>query len=159
MGETAKGTGSPPRETAKGTGSPPRETAKGTGSPPRQRVWSGSPWEPVVGFCRALRVGNRVIVAGTAPVPPAGEAVADSAYEQMLRCGAIALGAMAKLGASAGDVVRTRMYVTDASDAEAVGRAHQKLFREASPVTTMVVVAGLLDPAWKVEIEVEAVVE
>src|SRR3972149_3138530 len=145
--------------TAKGTGSPGGEAPKLPGPPPRQRLWSGSPWEPVVGFCRALRVGNRVIVAGTAPVPPAGEAVADSAYEQMLRCGAIALGAMAKLGASAGDVVRTRMYVTDASEAEAVGRAHQKLFGEASPVATMVVVAGLLDPPWKVEIEVEAVVE
>jgi len=146
-------------ETAKGTGSPPGETAMVSASGPRERVWSGSPWEPVVGFCRAIRVGNRVIVAGTAPVPPAGEAVADSAYEQMLRCGTTALGAMAKLGASAVDVVSTRMYVTDASDAEAVGRAHQKLFGEASPVATMVVVAGLLDPAWKVEIEVEAVVE
>lgn len=121
------------------------------------RVRSGSPYEPMYGFCRARRVGDRVEVAGTAPVPPPGEAVATTAHDQLLRCGRIALDAMAELGASATDVVRTRMYITDAGDADEVGRAHAALFGEAEPVATMVVVAALLDPAWKVELEVEAV--
>lgn len=121
------------------------------------RVRSGSPYEPMYGFCRARRVGDRVEVAGTAPVPPPGEAVATTAHDQLLRCGRIALDAMAELGASATDVVRTRMYITDAGDADEVGRAHADLFGEAEPVATMVVVAALLDPVWKVELEVEAV--
>lgn len=122
------------------------------------RVRSGSPYEPTYGFCRARRVGDRVEVAGTAPVPPPGEAVAASAHDQLLRCGEIALAAMAELGATASDVVRTRMYITDAEDGDDVGRAHAALFGAAEPVATMVVVAALLDPAWKVELEVEAVV-
>ena len=109
------------------------------------RVRSGSPYEPTYGFCRARRVGDRVEVAGTA-------------HEQFLRCGQIALDAMAELGASASDVVRTRMYITDPDDADQVGRAHAALFGAAEPVATMVVVATLLDPAWRVELEVEAVV-
>lgn len=121
------------------------------------RVRSGSPYEPAYGFCRARRVGERVEVAGTAPVPPPGEEVAGTAHDQLLRCGRIALDAMAELGASAADVVRTRMYITDPADADEVGRAHAALFGEAEPVATMVVVAALLDPAWKVELEVEAV--
>lgn len=141
-------------EAPKGSGTPAGERAEA-----RRRVWSGSPWEPVVGFCRAIRVGNRVLVAGTAPVPPTGKAVGAGAYEQMLRCGEIALGAIAELGATPADIVRTRMYITDAADAEAIGRAHREVFGEANPVATMVVVARLLDPAWKVELEVEAVVD
>lgn len=121
------------------------------------RVHSGSPYEQRYGFCRARRVGDRVEVAGTAPVPPPGEEVAASAHDQLLRCGEIALAAMAELGASAADVVRTRMFITDADDADDVGRAHGELFGEAEPVATMVVVAALLDPAWRVELEVEAV--
>ena len=121
------------------------------------RVRSGSPYEPRYGFCRARRVGDRIEVAGTAPVPPPGEDVAASAHDQMLRCGQIALAAVAELGGSAADVVRTRMYITAAEDADEVGRAHAQLFGEAEPVATMVVVAALLDPAWRVELEVEAV--
>lgn len=121
------------------------------------RVRSASPYETAYGFCRARRVGDRVEVAGTAPVPPKGEAVAATAHEQLLRCGQIALDAMAELGATAADVVRTRMYITRAADAREVGRAHAALFGAAEPVATMVVVAALLDPAWKVELEVEAV--
>lgn len=121
------------------------------------RVRSGSPYEPAYGFCRARRVGDRVEVAGTAPVPPMGDPVAATAHDQMVRCGRIALDAMAELGATAADVVRTRMYITDPADADEVGRAHAALFGEAEPVATMVVVAALLDPAWKVELEVEAV--
>ncbi len=121
------------------------------------RVRSGSPYEPAYGFCRARRVGDRIEVAGTAPVPPLGEEVAATAHDQLLRCGRIALDAMAELGATAVDVVRTRMYITDPAEADEVGRAHATLFGEAEPVATMVVVAALLDPAWKVELEVEAV--
>ena len=76
----------------------------------------------------------------------------------MLRCGAIALGALAEAGASADDIVRTRMFITDAADADEVGRAHGELFGVARPAATMVVVAGLIDPSWKVEIEIEAIV-
>ena len=121
------------------------------------RVRSGSPYEPTYGFCRARLVGDRIEVAGTAPVPPEGGAVATTAHDQMLRCGEIALAAVTELGGSAADVVRTRMYITDPSDADAVGRAHAELFGAAEPVATMVVVAGLLDPSWRVELEVEAV--
>jgi enamine deaminase RidA (YjgF/YER057c/UK114 family) len=125
----------------------------------RPTARSASPFEGRYGFSRAVRVGERVIVAGTAPVPPEGEDVATGAYAQMLRCGEIALAAMAELGAGAGDVVRTRMFVVDPADADEVGRAHAELFGPAAPAATMVVVAGLLDPSWLVELEVEAVVD
>lgn len=82
--------------------------------------------------------------------------MADTAYEQMLRCGEIVVAALEELGASAADVVRTRMYITDAADADDVGRAHRELFGEAAPAATMVVVAALIDATWKVELEVEA---
>jgi len=121
-----------------------------------QHISSGSPYEPTYGFSRAVRVGDRVIVAGTAPIPPEGEEVAATAYEQMLRCGEIMLAALGQAGAAAGDVVRTRMFITDPADADEIGRAHQQVFGEASPAATMVVVAGLLDPAWRVEVEAEA---
>lgn len=120
------------------------------------RVRSGSPYEQRYGFCRARRVGDRIEVAGTAPVPPPGGSVAATAHDQLLRCGTIALVALAELGAGATDVVRTRMFITDADDADEVGRAHATLFGAAEPVATMVVVAALLDDDWKVELEVEA---
>lgn len=122
----------------------------------RGHVASGSPYESRYGFRRALRIGDRIEVAGTAPVPPKGQPVGEGAYRQMLRCGEIVLQALAELGAGAEDVVRTRMFIVDAGDADEVGRAHAELFGAARPVATMVVVAGLIDPAWRVEIEVEA---
>ena len=100
-----------------------------------------------------------MLVAGTAPVPEPGDEVAVTAYHQMLRCGEIAVAALAELGASAADVVRTRMFITDAADADEVGRAHAEVFGAGRPAATMVVVAALIDPAWKVEIEVEAAVD
>ena len=124
----------------------------------RPTASSDSPFEPRYGFSRAMRVDNRVIVAGTAPIPQDGEAPAASAHDQMLRCGEIALTAMAELGASAADVVRTRMFIVDAAHADQIGEAHAEIFGAASPPATMVVVAGLLDPGWLVEIEVEAIV-
>lgn len=125
----------------------------------RMQVESGSPYERLYGFSRGLRRGSRVEVAGTAPIPDSGEAVAETAYGQMLRCGEIAVRALEQLGSSAADVVRTRMFITDPADADEIGRAHGELFGVARPVATMVVVAGLLDPAWKVELEVEAVAD
>ncbi len=122
-----------------------------------RRVRSGSPYEDRYGFVRALTTGDRILVAGTAPIPPSGEAVAPDAYTQMLRCGEIIRQALAEVGAGLGDVVRTRMFIVDPGDADEVGRAHAELFGDAPPVATMVVVAALLDPAWKVEVEAEAV--
>ncbi len=124
----------------------------------RRTARSGSPYEEAYGFSRAVRVGERVLVAGTAPIPPPGGQLADTAYGQMFRCGEIAADALAELGAGLADVVRTRMFVVDAADADEVGRAHRDVFGAAAPAATMVVVATLLDPAWKVELEVEAIV-
>jgi enamine deaminase RidA (YjgF/YER057c/UK114 family) len=123
---------------------------------PRLHVRSGSPYEARYGFSRAVRVGDRVEVAGTAPISPDGSCDATAAG-QARRAFEIALGALAELGGRTEDVVRTRMYVTDAADADAIGEVHGALFGSARPVATMVVVAGLLDPRWKVEIELEAV--
>lgn len=123
--------------------------------PSRLTFSSGSPFEPRVGFSRALRIGSRVLVAGTAPVWADGSCDPDP-EAQARRCLEIIVGALAEAGATPGDVVRTRMFITDAGDAEAVGRAHAELFADVRPVATMVVVAGLLDPRWKVEIEAEA---
>lgn len=123
----------------------------------RRNMTSASPYEERYGFCRALRVGNTIAVAGTAPIPQDGAPVPAGAHDQMLLCGRIALAAIERLGGSVEDVVRTRMFIIDAADADEIGRAHAVVFGSARPVATMVVVAGLLDPAWKVEIEVEAV--
>lgn len=124
----------------------------------RQRISSGSPYESVIGFSRAVRVGDRVLVAGTAPIWPDGSCDPDPEV-QARRCFAIILEALRQAGAGAEHVVRTRMFITDAADADAIGRAHGAVFREVRPVATMVVVAGLLDPRWKVEIEAEAIVD
>ena len=124
----------------------------------RQRVASGSPFEPKIGFSRALRVGNRVLVAGTAPVWPDGSC--DPApYVQAQRCLEIIVAALAEAGAKPEHVVRTRTFLTDASYWQEVGRAHGEVFRDVRPASTMVVAGGLLDPRWKVEIEAEAVTD
>ena len=122
----------------------------------RQRISSGSPFEPTIGFSRAVRVGDRVIVSGTGPVVPVGRCP-DDAGDQARRCFEIIVAALAEAGASLDDVVRTRMYITSAGDADAVGSVHGELLGPVRPAATMVVVAGFLDPAWKVEIEAEAV--
>jgi enamine deaminase RidA (YjgF/YER057c/UK114 family) len=124
------------------------------------RISSGSPFEPTICFSRALRVGggDRVLVSGTGPVFPEGEPCPDDAGLQARRCFAIIEAALEAAGASMEHIVRTRMYVTSAAHAEAVGAVHGELLGHVRPVATMVVVAGLLDPAWKVEAEAEAVV-
>jgi enamine deaminase RidA (YjgF/YER057c/UK114 family) len=120
----------------------------------RRRASSGSPFEPVIGFSRAIRVGDRVLVSGTGPV---GADDADPAG-QMRRCIEIVAGALEELGATLDDVVRTRIYVTDAKHWEAVGTAHGEVFGAVRPAATMVVVTALVDPRWTVEIEAEALV-
>jgi len=124
--------------------------------PPRPGTRSGSPFEEAFGFRRAVVAEGRVLVSGTAPIEPGG-GCADGAEAQADRCLAIIAAALRDLGSGPGDVVRTRMYIVDAADAGAVGRAHRRAFGEARPAATMVVVAGLLDPRWRVEIEAEAV--
>ena len=121
----------------------------------RSHASSGSPFEPVIGFSRAIRVGSRVLVSGTGPVWPDGSCDPDP-ETQALRCFDIAAQALADLGADLSDVVRTRMYLTDGSDWEAVGRAHAAMLSDVRPAATMVVVAELLDPRWRVEVELEA---
>jgi enamine deaminase RidA (YjgF/YER057c/UK114 family) len=124
----------------------------------RRRVASGSPFEPLIGFSRALRVADRVLVSGTAPIWPDGSCDPDPQV-QAARCLEIILAALAEAGAGPEHVVRTRMYLVDPADWEAVGRAHGAVFAEVRPAATMVVVAGLLDPRWRVEIEAEAVLD
>ena len=122
----------------------------------RVTVSSGSPFEPAVGFSRAVRVDDRVLISGTAPIWPDREVDPDPAA-QARRCLEIMLDALAEAGGEPGDVVRTRMYITDPADSEAIGAAHGEIFGEIRPASTMVVVAGLLDARWKVEMELEAV--
>ncbi|HLI44041.1 MAG TPA: RidA family protein [Acidimicrobiales bacterium] len=123
--------------------------------PRRQQVRSGSVYETSVGFSRALRVGDRVVVSGTAPVWPDGHVDPDPAA-QARRCFEIIGEALASLGASWQDVIRTRIYLVDAADAEVVGAVHAERFEAVRPAATMVVVARLLDARWRVEIEAEA---
>jgi enamine deaminase RidA (YjgF/YER057c/UK114 family) len=123
----------------------------------RQRISSGSPFEPTIGFSRAVRCGDRVLVSGTGPIWPDGTCP-DDADAQTRRCLAIIEAALVEAGATIGDVVRTRMFLTSADDATAVGEAHDAVFGAIRPAATMVVVAGLLDPRWRIEIEAEAVI-
>jgi enamine deaminase RidA (YjgF/YER057c/UK114 family) len=122
-----------------------------------ERVSSGSPFEPTIGFSRAVRAGDRIMVSGTAPVWPDGEVDPDVAV-QMHRCLEIVFEALRSLGAGPEDVVRTRMYLTDPVDWQEVGRVHGEAFGDIRPASTMVVVAALLDARWKVEMEAEAVI-
>ena len=123
----------------------------------RQLISSGGPFELIVGYSRAVRVGERVFVAGTAPQWP--DNVVDPDPEaQARRCFEIIGAALDEAGASFGDVVRTRVYLVDAADFGPVSKVHGELFHDTRPANTTVVVQALLDPAWKVEIEVEAVI-
>jgi enamine deaminase RidA (YjgF/YER057c/UK114 family) len=123
----------------------------------RVRVSSGSPFEATVGFSRAVRAGDRIVVSGTAPVWPDGSCPPDVGV-QARRCCEIILAALAEAGAGPEAVVRTRIYLTSASDAAEVGAVHAEVFGVARPAASMVVVAALLDPRWRVEIEAEAVI-
>lgn len=124
----------------------------------RQRATSGSPFETTFGFARAVREGNRIIVAGTGPVEPDGSTTPGGAKEQAERCCAIIVAAIVELGGTAADVVRTRMLLTDPADQDAVGAVHARFFGGARPASTMAGVSWLARPEWRVEIEAEAVV-
>jgi enamine deaminase RidA (YjgF/YER057c/UK114 family) len=124
----------------------------------RQNVKGTSPYEPIVGYSRAVRVGAQVFVAGTTAVGEDGKIVGKGdPYAQALQCFRNIEKALHEVGANFRDVVRTRMYVTDITRWEAVGRAHGQIFRDIRPVATMVEVSRLIDPEMLVEIEVEAV--
>ena len=121
-----------------------------------RRLISGhSPYEPIVGFSRAVVVGKHVYVAGTAPIQPNGSPPPEDAYEQARLCFEIIGRALESAGATFENVVRTRMYVTDPVYFEDIARAHGEVFRDIRPVSTTVV-AALIDPAWKLEIDVDA---
>lgn len=123
-----------------------------------RRSTSGSPYEEAYGFCRAIRRGERIWVAGTAPIEDDGTSTPGDAAAQTRRCFAKAVAAIEELGGSASDVVATRMYITDPDDSDAIGKVHAEFFAAAPPAALMVVVKQLLRPEWKVEIEAEAVV-
>jgi enamine deaminase RidA (YjgF/YER057c/UK114 family) len=123
----------------------------------RRHARSGSPYEESIGFSRAVRVGSSVVVSGTAAIWPDGHVDPDPAV-QARRCWEIVAAALEELGARPQDVVRTRQYVVRADVAEAVGSVHGEVFGDVRPASTMVVVAGLLDPRWLVEVEADAVV-
>jgi enamine deaminase RidA (YjgF/YER057c/UK114 family) len=124
----------------------------------RRRITSGGAYEAVFGYCRAVRVGNQVYVAGTAPNMPDGADPPANSYGQARRCFEIIGAALAEVGSSFEDVVRTRMYITPEADFDEVGRAHGEIFRDIRPVNTTVIIAGLVDPRWHLEIDVDAVV-
>ncbi|MEO9329700.1 RidA family protein [Gordonia aurantiaca] len=121
----------------------------------RQLIPSGSPYEPEIGFSRAVRIDERVLVSGTGPVWPDGSCDPD-AEVQARRCLEIIETALKEAGATFSDVVRTRMFITTPDAAPGVSRAHGAAFGAIRPAATMVIVAGLLDPRWVVEIEAEA---
>lgn len=124
----------------------------------RRSARSGSPFESSIGFSRAVRAGTAVAVSGTAPVWPDDSVDPDPAV-QARRCWEICLAALTELGGSVADVVRTRQYIVSADDADPIGSVHGEVFGEVRPASTMVVVAGLLDPRWKVEVELDAILD
>jgi enamine deaminase RidA (YjgF/YER057c/UK114 family) len=121
----------------------------------RQNISGSSPFEPIIGFSRAVRIGSTVHVSGTGPVG----ADEGSAEEQTRRVFEIIGQALTKAGGTLRDIVRTRMYLTHSADWEAVGKVHGELFGEIRPAATMVVVAALLNPSWRIEIEAEAILD
>lgn len=125
-----------------------------------ERVYSGALWEREVGYCRAVRAGNLIFVTGTAPVAPGGGVHAPGdAHAQARRCFEIIRDALSQLNCPMSAVVRTRMFVTDISRWREYGRAHAEVFREHPPATSMIEVAGLIDPQMLIEIEADAVLE
>ena len=125
----------------------------------RRRAFTGSPFEAQFGFARAVRESDRIVVAGTGPVEPDGSSTPGDAAAQATRCCELIVQAIEELGGTAGDVVRTRMLLTDFDDQQAVGDVHARFFGAARPAATMAGVAWLCRREWKVEIEAEAVVQ
>ncbi len=122
----------------------------------RRAISGHSPYEAIMGYCRAVVVGKHVYVAGTAPIQADGSPAPEDSYEQARLCFEIIGRALESAGASFENVVRTRMYVTDPAHFDGISRAHGEVFRDIRPVNTTVV-AALIDPTWKVEIDVDAI--
>ncbi|MGG3626557.1 RidA family protein [Bacillus gobiensis] len=125
----------------------------------RKQVFTGSPWEPVVGYCRAIRIGNRIEVAGTTAMKDGEVIGTGNPYEQTKFILQSIEKALNELGANMNHVVRTRMYVTDISKWEEIGKAHGEFFKNIQPVASMVEVKALIDPRLMVEIEAEALID
>lgn len=125
----------------------------------RQRITSGGTYEPIMGYCRAVRVGRHVYVAGTAPIMPGDADPPTDSYGQTRRCFEIIGKALEEAGASFEHVVRTRIFLTPTADFDEVARAHGEIFRDIRPVNTTISIAGLVDPRWHLEIEVDAVLD
>jgi len=123
----------------------------------RENISSGSKYEPTIGFSRAVKVGNIIAISGTAPIKD-GKVAGDDAYTQTKRCIEIAAESLAKAGATLENIVRTRVMLTNIKDWEAAAKAHGEAFGAIRPACTFVQVAGLIDPAWLVEMEFDAVV-
>jgi enamine deaminase RidA (YjgF/YER057c/UK114 family) len=122
-----------------------------------QRHFTHTAWEPKVGYCRAIRAGRMIYISGTAPVGDNGDTFApNDAYAQACRCFEIIQRTLEAMNSNLSQVVRTRMYVTDISQWEAFGKAHQEFFGEHPPVTTMVEVKGLISADMLIEVEAEA---
>jgi enamine deaminase RidA (YjgF/YER057c/UK114 family) len=126
----------------------------------RQNISSGGPFEDVVGYSRAVRIGNTIAVSGTTAALPDGTIFGgDDAYLQASRCFSVIAKALEEAGASMHDVIRTRMFVTDIRRWEEFARAHAEAFRDVKPAATMVQVAALIDPAMLIEVEADAIIE
>jgi enamine deaminase RidA (YjgF/YER057c/UK114 family) len=125
----------------------------------RQNISSGSPLEPQIGFSRAVRIGSHIAIAGTAPIPAHGEPCPDDVYRQTRRCLEIAEEALRGAGAGLRDVVRTRVMLTDIANWREAARAHGEYFGDIRPACTFVEVSRFIDPAWLIEIEIDAILE